>query len=224
MLTHSKCVERSVSASLAVSALAPVRLDSSDRLRWSASQEPCVHISLPIRLGKCNICQQRNTNMCVFICDALPRRGASQPYNLGGCFQSVTGPNWITLCFSAVPDSRLMWFLQLPEDQLIRSNSQPFQREKEIERRRKRENRMHFCVVFLAVIDFVGVWNGTHWQMFNWNANLRAHRQNRSFPAFLVLSNYFWAIQLFCSLILGQKRDHFSCSFSCIYICQYWLN
>ncbi len=148
MLTHSKCVERSVSAGLAVSALAPVRLDSSDRLRWSASQEPCVHISLPIRLGKCNICQQRNTNMCVFICDALPRRGASQPYNLGGCFQSVTGPNWITLCFSAVPDSRLMRFLQLPEDQLIRSNSQPFQREKEIER----EQDAFLCGIF-----------GSHW-------------------------------------------------------------
>lgn len=92
-LTHNKCAKSSVSACLAVSALAPVRLDPSDRPRWSASQEPCVHISLPIRLGKCNICQQRNTNMCVFICDALSRRGASQPYNLGGCFQSVTGPN-----------------------------------------------------------------------------------------------------------------------------------
>ncbi len=188
MLTHSKCVERSVSAGLAVSALAPVRLDSSDRLRWSASQEPCVHISLPIRLRKCNICQQRNTNMCVFICDALPRRGASQPYNLGGCFQSVTGPNWITLCFSAVPDSRLMRFLQLPEDQLIRSNSQPFQREKEIERWRKRESRMHFCVVFWQSLifgcSFIGVWNGTCWQMFNWKANLRANCQIGNFQHF----------------------------------------
>ena len=43
--------------------------------KWSASWEPCVHISSPpsaasappIRLGKCNICQQRSTNVCVFI-------------------------------------------------------------------------------------------------------------------------------------------------------------
>lgn len=45
--------------------------------------------------------------------------------------QSVTVANRIRVCFSAASDSRLMWFLQLPKDQLIRSNSQPSKRERQ---------------------------------------------------------------------------------------------
>lgn len=65
--------------------------------------------------------------MCVFL-SVLGPRGAEAKANSqcmaveggnrggGACwFQSVTAANWITVCFSAVADSRLMWFLQLPK-------------------------------------------------------------------------------------------------------------
>lgn len=63
--------------------------------------------------------------MCVFLSVLGPLRHSSQRklpqcMAVGGgggvCwFQSVTAANWITVCFSAVADSRLMWFLQLPK-------------------------------------------------------------------------------------------------------------
>lgn len=71
----------------------------------------------------------------------------------GVCWlQSVTAANWIRVCFSAVGDSRLMWFLQLPEDQLIRSNSQPS----------KREGQQVLCVDV-----HVRVWHGSMFVMFD---------------------------------------------------------
>lgn len=55
----------------------------------------------------------------------------------GACwFQSVTAANWITACFSAVADSRLMWFLQLPKinwSGLIHSPQKEKDREEEEE-------------------------------------------------------------------------------------------
>lgn len=78
------CLSLSV-CTLTKSALVPVslvrqRLSDTERDRyggggggglvgqeWSVSQEPCVHISSPIKLGKCNICQRCSTNVRVFL-------------------------------------------------------------------------------------------------------------------------------------------------------------